>query len=406
MSRYRALAVLAWAMAAALASRAAQQDPGESPAAVPQPSQQPPVLPPIVPAGPQLPPGLQTPTAPELSPQPPARPGIAPEGALPPVVAMPPQTDPALQAELARLRAAAAGSGRAAGHAAWRLGLAALHGVGGPVDPAQARSWFARARQHGEPLAAAGLAWCAIDGCGGPADPAAARRWIGALQPHDAARAQYLDWLLASERAPLSVSPAPLLPGPQAAPTPRQAGPAGPPLRDQLQAAARAGSVQAQLELGLAAAAEGREDEALALFRAAAPRSPAAAANVALLRQRGAAPAAPGPGQATFERAQRVHRGIGQPANFTEAVRLYRQAQQEGSAAAARMLALIFSRPAPDGGVDIAWMQQLAQVDVTRDMPTVDPSPAREVLRREPTPLSDLLPERWRPPAGRWRSFE
>jgi TPR repeat protein len=400
MSQYRALVVLAWAMAAVVA-RAAEADPGESPMAVPRTPQQAPVLLPTAPAEPELPPGLHTPRAPELSPQPPARPSIAPENARPPPVARPPEVDPALQAELARLRAAAARNGPLAGRAAWQLGLAALHGVGGPVDPAQARSWFTRAQRLGEAMSAAGLAWCAIDGCGGPADPAAARRWIAALRPLDAARAQYLDWLLASERAPLSVAPGPLLPGPQGAPTSRPAGPRGPPLRDQLEAAARAGSAQAQLELGLAAAAERRDDEALALFRAAAPRSRAAAANVALLGQRGAAPAAPGAGQATFERAQRVHRGIGQPANFTEAVRLYRQAHQEGSAPAARMLALIFSRPLPDGGVDIAWMQQLAQVDVTREMPTVDPSAARGVLRREPTPLSDLLPERWRPPSAR-----
>lgn len=403
MSHYRADAVLGWAMAAAAAAAAgAEADPGPPPIAAQRESQQAPLLLPPEPAEPAEQLGLQAPVAPSLSPQPPARPSIAPESARPPPVARPAEVDPALQAELANLRAAAARNGRPAGRAAWQLGLAALHGVGGPVDPAQARSWFTRAQRLGEPLAAAGLAWCAIDGCGGPADPAGARRWIAALRPHDAARAQYLEWLLASERAPLSVSPSPLLPGPPGATTPRSGRSAGPPLRDQLEAAARAGSAQAQLELGLAAAAEGRDAEALAHFRAAAPQSRAAAANLALLGQRGAAPAArAGPGQATFERAQRAHRGIGQPANFTEAVRLYRQAQQEGNAPAERMLALIFSRPSPDGGVDIAWMQQLAQVDVTRQVPALDPSGARGVLRREPTPLSDLLPERWRPPAPR-----
>lgn len=104
-----------------------------------------------------------------------------------------------------------------------------------------------------------------------------------------------------------------------------------------------------------------------------------------------------GPGQATFERAQRAHRGQGQPANFTEAVRLYRQAQLEGSVSAGRMLGLIFSRTLPDDSVDIAWVQQLAQVDVTRPVPIIDPLAARVVLRREPTALSDLLQERWRP---------
>lgn len=54
--------------------------------------------------------------------------------------------------------------------------------------------------------------------------------------------------------------------------------------------------------------------------------------------------------------AQRYHRLDQQPANFVKAIRLYRLAQNQGSEQARKMLELIFSRPDPDGSVDVAWM--------------------------------------------------
>ena len=64
------------------------------------------------------------------------------------------------------------------------------------------------------------------------------------------------------------------------------------------------------------------------------------------------------------------------------------------------MLQLIYARPAPQGGVDILWMQQLAQVD-----PGVVPSSAIvpdgvQIWQREPTPLYDLLPTFWQQLVG------
>ena len=47
--------------------------------------------------------------------------------------------------------------------AAWLLGLLALHGKAMPFDPVQAQHWFERAYLLGNPLAAAGLAWCQMD---------------------------------------------------------------------------------------------------------------------------------------------------------------------------------------------------------------------------------------------------
>lgn len=357
---------------------------------------------PVAPVPPSRTPGADTVEPPRLDPQPPPAPALPAEGVQPAAPALAPEPDAALRAELERLRVQAHRAGRAGAHAAWLLGLAALHGVGGPVQAGEAQSWFERARTGGEPLAPAGLAWCAIEGCGGPPSPPAAQRWIAALRGVDTPRAQYLEWLLRLRTAPLQMRPPRAAPGVEPATGPRTG--AAVPGRALLESAARARNPQAQLELGLQLAADGRDDAALAQFRAAEARLPAAAANVRILAQRAQqprrAPAAQdmSPGAFTFLLAQRAHRGEGQTANFTEAIRLYRQAQVEGSVPAARMLALIFSRTTPDGSIDIAWMQELANVGVTREVPVVDPSLGRGVLRREPTALSDLLPARWRGP--------
>lgn len=309
----------------------------------------------------------------------------------------------ALQAELERLRATAlsapgpsARAGRAQAQAAWVLGLLYLHGIGMAASPADAASWFERARRLGEPLAAAGLAWCEIDGCQGPPNPAAARRWIAPLRAVNLPRAQYLQWLVESRLAPLQL----------ATPGLRQEAPlAALPSRRLLLSAAQGGDIHARIELGLESVAANRLAEALGHFRAAAARSPAAAANAALLSERlGRAPdtpqppsAAASPGDGTLALAWRNHRGEGQPANFTEAIRLYRLAQSQGSEQARKMLELIFSRPGPDGQIDIAWMQQLAYVNLSGEAVSLDSATARQMLRREPTPLADLLPLPWRP---------
>jgi TPR repeat protein len=358
-----------------------------------------PVVQPVAPAGPvPLPADADRVPAPEAAPLRSAPPQLPAGAARAPAASAPPEPDAAVQAELARLRAVAGAvrppNAREAGRSAWLLGLAALHGVGGPVQPGAAQAWFARAQRLGEPLATAGLAWCAVEGCGEPPDPQAARRWIAALRLVDAGRAQYLDWLLQERLAPLHAQARP-----GTAPGTDPGGVAEPvPARRLLEAAARAGSLQAQLELAIDAAAAGRAEAAAAQFEALAPRSPAAAANLALVRQQLPPRAGDldGPGAATYARALRAHRGDGRLPDYAEAVRLYRQARQEGSAAAARMLGLILSRPTLDGGIDPAWMRQLAQLDLRGQLPVVDPAATRTLLRREPTALSDLLPPRWR----------
>ena len=62
------------------------------------------------------------------------------------------------------------------------------------------------------------------------------------------------------------------------------------------------------------------------------------------------------------------------------------------------MLELIYSRPGPQGGVDIAWMQQLAALEFGPDgaVQPQAPSSGPPLFERDPTPLYDLLPSHWR----------
>ena len=97
-----------------------------------------------------------------------------------------------------------------------------------------------------------------------------------------------------------------------------------------------------------------------------------------------------------FTQAQRYHRGQGVPSNYTEAIRLYQLAQNQGSVAAKKMLELIFSRPTADGQIDLSWMQQLAQVELGGTVPSLEHGSTRQQLKREPTPLFELVPDVWR----------
>ncbi|MFC5523396.1 tetratricopeptide repeat protein [Polaromonas jejuensis] len=318
---------------------------------------------------------------------------------------MPEPLDPALEAEVTRLRATAmrqAGRGsateRTAANASWMLGLLYLHGRGVAKDLAQAQMWFERARSLGEPLANAGLAWCEIDGCATAPNPAAARPWIAQLRQVDRPRADYLEWLMESRLAPLQI----------ASPTLREPAPASLKNRDLLLRASNGGNVHARIELGLESVTANRQIEAMAYFRSVAARSEAAAANLALLasttqtnpdtgaRIRSGPLVASASAEQFLASARRYHRGEGVPANYVEAIRLYRLAEAKGSKEAHRMLALIASRPRPDGSIDVAWMQQLGQIDLSHEVPQVDGPSLTRTLHREPTALYDLLPARWR----------
>lgn len=279
--------------------------------------------------------------------------------------------------------------------AAWLLGLLALHGKAMQADPVQARHWFERAYLLGNPVSSAGLAWCHIDGCGRSPDPALARTWIDRVRKVMPGRALYLEWYLESQLAPLEITP----------PAPTQEGAPPVPARHHnlLLQAAQTGDSQALNELGLENLTAGRLGLALRQFQAAGKRSDAAAQNARLLTQRMNAKA-PASGERQtdasqwFLQAQKYHRGDGVPANYAEAIRLYQMAAAGGNTDARRMLELIYSRPAPQGVIDIAWMQQLATLDLTREgaiLSAHGPS-GQSMFGRDPTPLYDLLPSHWR----------
>lgn len=308
--------------------------------------------------------------------------------------------DRLLQKELLRLQAQAEtvrGSSSAvqAAQAAWLLGLIYLHGAGVRLDATQAQMWFERAARSGrEPWAYAGLAWCLIDGCTGPPVPAAAASAIAQLRPQHPARADYLAWVLASRFAPNGA------PGVQDIRS-RQAAPVAD--LSLLQRSAAAGDAQALVELGMLAMAQKNLNQAEEYFRRAAPQSPAAKANLQELISRSETQAlspkhAESPNASANEAlamARKYHRGEGVPANFAEAIRFYRLAEARGSVDARRMLALIYSRPQPDGSLNLGWMQQLAHVDPHTPIPSVEPQ-GGQMLQRDPTPLYDLLPTFWR----------
>lgn len=314
-----------------------------------------------------------------------------------PPLRMPGRDNPALYAAVERLRASALatsipgqrGSRRAA-NASWVLGLLYVHGIGVVTNLADAAYWFMRASALGEPLASAGLAWCAIEGCTASPEPEAGRRAVNALRRVQLPRAQYLQWLLESRLTPLQIAAPGMAPGHVTS---------GLPNRQLLVSAAQGGDIHAAIELGLESLGASRKEDALMWFRAAAPRSPAAAANAALLAEEISKPqvtSASEDARETLARAQRNHRGDGQPANFVEAIRLYRLAQMQGSQIAQKILELIFSRPGADGEIDIGWMQQLSYANLSSEVAVLGNSTERRAFRREATPLVDLLPPVWK----------
>lgn len=296
-----------------------------------------------------------------------------------------------------------------AADAAWLLGLIYAHGAGVAQDFVQAQVWFERALARGQNLGTVGLAWCAVEGCKQAPDAAQARARIASMRSQLPARSLYLEWWLQSKTAPLPLhSPGPV--AAQAATEPDTGLAYRLTARPLLEQAARLGDMHAQIELGLEAVALGNKAQARLWFeQAASGGSGAAAHNLRLIDQQQASTDPTINSHVSMDSAtllamaQRNHRGLGQPANYTEAIRLYRLAQARGSSAAGDMLALIFSRPTATGQLDIAWMQRLAAVNT----PTTHSSTARmsaplfaPLFQRERTPLFDYLPALWKKRAG------
>ena len=299
---------------------------------------------------------------------------------------------PAVRTQLKSKRFPKGSTYLSAGNAAWTLGLVYLHGAGVPQDTGQAHLWFKRALALGARQALAGMAWCAIEGCEGLPQPSEADQWTRQLRTVNRPLALYLEWLALDRLSPMRSARPDL-----------QNGDLEPPLiaPQLLLSAARAGNIHALIELGLNAAAAQQPDKALKYFQRAADDSEVAAANAAIVAQNEPPRSAPrsDANKVALEllsQAQRFHRGEGVPVNYAEAIRLYRLAESKGSVEAGRMLALIYSRPLAGGNVDVAWISQLSELDLTRSTPGLRIKAAPRQLQRERTALIDLLPEKWR----------
>jgi uncharacterized protein len=281
--------------------------------------------------------------------------------------------------------------------AAWLLGLVYAHGAGVAQDLGQAQLWFERALSGGQPLGAAGLAWCALEGCKGAVNIPLARSYIASLKKTNMARALYFEWLIESKLSPFQ-------PGNQ--PSPDGNSNAGDLVgREILAQSARLGDIHALIELGLDSVAAQRISAARGYFQRAASTSGAATHNLRLLDTQqdtvntaynsSTVNYATMDAAALLSAARRNHRGTGQPVNYSEAIRLYRMAEAKGSVQARDMLALIFSRTSATGEVDLAWIQRLAQIDVSGTAASYKAFGA-PLFQRERTPLYDYLPELWK----------
>jgi uncharacterized protein len=285
---------------------------------------------------------------------------------------------------------------RQAANAAWVLGLLYANGLGVDIDYSEAHLRFKQAHQLGEPLSAAGLAWCEIQGCETWPSAHAARVWIAQLRSTKPARAMYLDWMVEQTFSPLQANSEK-----SAASNDKLAQQR----RQFLLNAAKTQDVQALIELGFDAVANERLKEAHTYFAAAAPNSAVAAQNAALVQTRqneqlvnckiqGGADL---PDTVLLSSAQALHRGNagvnGCPVNYAEAIRLYNLAASKGSVPAKRMLSLIYSKSDASGNLNIAWMQQLANLNVANLSLNIDGASLAPMLKREPTPLFDLIPQ-------------
>ncbi len=295
----------------------------------------------------------------------------------------------------ARPNSAAQLQRRQAANAAWVLGLLYANGVGVDVDYSEAHLRFKQAHQLGEPLSTAGLAWCEIQGCETWPSAHAARIWIAQLRSPKPARAMYLDWLVEQTFSPLQANSEK-----SAAINDKLAQQR----RQLLLNAAKMQDVQALIELGFDAVANERLKEAYNYFANAAPNSAVAAQNASLIQTRqneqpvkcNISGGADLQDTVLLSSAQALHRGIGCPVNYAEAIRLYNLAANKGNMSAKRMLSLIYSKPDASGNLNIAWMQQLANLNTANLSLSIDGASLAPMLKREPTPLFDLIPQNLR----------
>ncbi len=245
--------------------------------------------------------------------------------------------------------------------AAYTVALRHFEGTCVQRSFAEAYRWFAIAAAAGHACALAAASSLRGAGLGVERDPAAAREGLRTAQAAGCARAYYLQAVLEED------SPRPER---------RQLA------REALERGAALDDGHALNLLGVHREIDADRQVAEALYRRAqAAGNRAARVNLhrldryfsrrerkeslESLRTRAAArePAA------EFALAQRYHRGDGVAIDYVAAVRLYRRAAEARYPPAVEMLNLISSRAdsRQPGGVEPAWMQRLAQIELATD---------------------------------------
>lgn len=282
-------------------------------------------------------------------------------------------------------------------NAAWILGLLLLHGRGVPPDIKRAKYWFQIAWQQGEKKASAGLAWCEMVGCGMPADLAKARYWRAQLFSINRGRSLYFEWFSQQRAAPLAEMNVSGINSDKL------------PHRSLLIQAANAGDMQAHIELGIESASKKQLNEALQHFLFAQKNSTIASNNADHIRAeisdlKSLSKLQPSTSdnlqsaESTLTLAHRYHRGEGMPVNYSEAIRLYKKAADQGSLQAKKMLNLIFSQPSENGQINIPWMRSLSYMDISGPTPKLSADLGPFLLTREETGLTDFIPQFWNNP--------
>jgi len=245
--------------------------------------------------------------------------------------------------------------------AAYAVALRYFEGTCVQRSFAEAHRWFAIAAAGGHACALAAVSHLRAEGLGVDRDPAAAREGLRAAQEAECRRAYYLQAVL-EEQSPR--------------PERRQLA------RELLERGAALGDGHALNLLGVHREIDGDRQAAEALYRRAVEAGNRAARvnlqrldryfsrrerkeSLESLRARAQAREPP----AQFALAQRYHRGDGVAVDYVAAIRLYRLAAEAKVPPAVEMLNLILSRADPrrPGGIDPAWMQQLAYLQLASD---------------------------------------
>ncbi len=225
----------------------------------------------------------------------------------------------------------------------------------------EAHRWFVSAAAAGHACALAAASHLRAEGLGVERDPAAAREGLRAAHGAGCARAPYLQAVLEEQ-----------------SPRPERRRLA----RELLEDGAALDDGHSLNLLGVHREIDGDRQSAEALYRrAAAAGNRAARVNLQRLdryfsrherkesleslraRVEAREPAA------QFALAQRYHRGDGVVIDYVAAIRLYRRAAEAQHPPAVEMLNLILSRADPrrPGGIDPAWMQRLAYLELATD---------------------------------------